>query len=103
VTKPKPLTVSILGEDYMVACAPEEEDALRHSANFLDERMREIRGKGKVMSNERIAVMAALNISHELLNIQQNSGSSEEQLTKRVKALREKVEMALNMSNQLEL
>ncbi len=65
--------VKILDKEYQVACPREERQALMESAQLLDERMKAIRGSGAVIGLERIAVMAALNLSHELL--QAKSGS----------------------------
>jgi cell division protein ZapA len=59
--------VKILDKEYQVACPREERQALMESAQLLDERMKSIRGSGAVIGLERIAVMAALNLSHELL------------------------------------
>lgn len=59
--------VKILDKEYLVACPEEERDALLRAARHLDTKMREIRSSGKVFGTERIAVMAALNITHELL------------------------------------
>jgi len=61
--------VSILDKEYQVACPPEQQAELLLSARHLDEQMRAIRATGKVVGLERIAVMAALNISHELLQM----------------------------------
>jgi cell division protein ZapA len=61
------VTVNILDKDYQVACPPEERDALIMAARDLDSRMRVIRNSGNIIGLERIAVMAALNLSHELL------------------------------------
>lgn len=63
--------VKILDKEYQVACPPEERGALLQSAQVLDERMRMIKNSGSVIGLERIAVMAALNLSHELLQAQQ--------------------------------
>jgi cell division protein ZapA len=59
--------VKILDKEYLVACPEEEQEALLRAARHLDSKMREIRASGKVFGTERIAVMAALNITHELL------------------------------------
>lgn len=59
--------VKILDKEYQVACPREERQALMESAQLLDERMKAIRATGAVIGLERIAVMAALNLSHELL------------------------------------
>ena len=60
-------SVTILEKEYQVACPPDQQAELLLSARHLDEQMRAIRSTGKVIGLERIAVMAALNISHELL------------------------------------
>jgi len=67
--------VKILDKEYQVACPREERQALVESAQLLDERMKAIRGTGAVIGLERIAVMAALNLSHELLQAK-TSGTS---------------------------
>jgi cell division protein ZapA len=59
--------VYILDKEYLVACPEEERDALKASAKYLNDRMTEIRGSGKVVGIDRIAVMAALNLAHEIL------------------------------------
>lgn len=59
--------VKILDKEYLVACPEEEREALLRAARHLDNKMREIRSSGKVFGTERIAVMAALNITHDLL------------------------------------
>lgn len=61
------VTVSILDKDYRVACGEEERAELQASARLLHERMSRIRASGTVIGLERIAVMAALNIAHELI------------------------------------
>ncbi|MFA0809858.1 cell division protein ZapA [Microbulbifer epialgicus] len=61
------VTVSILGKEYRVACADSERAGLQASARLLHERMSRIRTSGTVIGIERIAVMAALNIAHELI------------------------------------
>lgn len=62
------LTVKILEKEYRVACPPAEKDSLIASADMLNRKLNEIKSKGSVIGTERIAVMAALNMSHEVLN-----------------------------------
>lgn len=93
---PKPVTVTILGEEYLISCQPEEKEALEQSAQMLDQRMKEIRSSGKVLSSERIAVMAGLNISNELLNQQQQTSTESSRIDNQLRSLREKIETALN-------
>lgn len=63
------VTVNILDRDYQVSCSPEEEESLKSAAAFLDGKMREVRERGNVIGIDRIAVMAALNIAHEYLQL----------------------------------
>ena len=63
----KSLDISIMGRTYKVNCADDERDALLEAVGYLDQKMNEIKSGGRVGSVERIAVMAALNIAHELL------------------------------------
>lgn len=64
----KGVDVNILGREFTVSCTEEERPALLETVKFLDKKMRDIRDTGKVVGVDRIAIMAALNISHELLN-----------------------------------
>jgi len=64
---PRSIDIHILGRAYKVACSREEESALIAAADLLDEKMREIRENSKVIGAERIAIMAGLNLAHELL------------------------------------
>ncbi|NYT65540.1 cell division protein ZapA [Alcaligenaceae bacterium] len=66
--------VSILGRDYSLACVPEQKDALMAAVRLVDQRMLAVKGTGKVASNERIAVMAALQIASELLAMRAPDG-----------------------------
>ena len=62
------LTVNILDKEYRVACPSSEKDGLKASAELLNDRLDEIKESGSVLGTERIAVMAALNLSHEVVN-----------------------------------
>ncbi len=98
----RPLSVRILDKEYMVACAPEERTELLDSAEFLSGRMREIRDGGKVVGLDRVAVMAALNLAHELITQRNRESGSEQAVGQRVRALRERVESSLQKGQQLE-
>ncbi|MBL0142578.1 MAG: cell division protein ZapA [Betaproteobacteria bacterium] len=63
----KGLTIQILGREFRVACPEGEEKQLQSSVDFLNDRMRALRDTGRITGNERIAIMAALNIAHEFL------------------------------------
>ena len=62
------LTLSLLGREFRVSCPEGEEQTLLACADLLNRKMREVRDTGKVVGNERIALMAALNIAHELVS-----------------------------------
>lgn len=64
---PRSIDINILGRAYKVACSREEETALVSAADYLDEKMRLIREESKVIGAERIAIMAGLNLAHDLL------------------------------------
>ena len=81
------VSVNILDKEFQVSCGADEVDALTASARHLDEQMQVIRDAGKVVGLDRIAVMAALNISHELLQAEGTSA--------RISELTEKVNQAL--------
>lgn len=98
----EPVSVRIMDKEYLIACPKEERNALQDTARYLDARMREIRDGGKVVGVERIAVMAALNIAHEMLQnraLQENESHS---MSARIRALQEKIELALNEGKQME-
>jgi len=96
------VSVRILEKEYQVACLPEERSELLDSAEFLNAKMREIRDGGNIVGLDRIAVMAALNLSHELLKIR-NRGESKQDVDRRVRQMRERVESTLAKGPQLDL
>jgi cell division protein ZapA len=61
------LSITILDKEYRVACPPGEQESLQASANELNKKLTEIKAKGAVIGTERIAIMAALNLCHEML------------------------------------
>jgi cell division protein ZapA len=63
------IDVTILGRPFRIACTEDEKPELLKAVSYLDGKMREIRGSGKVIGVERIAIMAALNMAHELLSV----------------------------------
>ena len=62
------LDVAIMGREFRVACPEEEREGLLQAVSYLDRKMREIRDSGKVIGLERIAIMAAINITHDYLS-----------------------------------
>ncbi|MFQ3200537.1 MAG: cell division protein ZapA [Zhongshania sp.] len=96
------ITLKILDKEYQVACPPEEQTALMQAAQFLDQKMRGIRTSGKVVGLERIAVMAALNISYEMLQAKQDTRPTAAE-TQTVNNISSKVEQTLQRCKQLDI
>ncbi|OUS18209.1 hypothetical protein A9Q88_01460 [Gammaproteobacteria bacterium 50_400_T64] len=71
------VTILVLDKEYQVHCPPDQRDALLRAALELDQRMRTIRQSGNVIGLERIAIMAALNLSYDLLDSQHRATESE--------------------------
>ena len=95
MTQAKTLTVQILDKDYCIACPADERANLENAARYLDGKMREIRSGGKVIGADRIAVMAALNITHDLLHKQQRLDQEADSTRAKVRDLLERVDLVL--------
>ncbi len=87
-------TVKILDREYQIACREEERADLMAAAEMVNERMKAIRGRGNVIGTDRVAVMTALNMAHELLALQQTRNTCE-RMRDRVDSLQERVGQAL--------
>ena len=96
MSKPlQPVSLNILGKEYKIACAPDEQEALINSAHQLDKQMRKIRDTGKVAGADRIAVLAALNLAHDLSASAAKGGSAAPDISARLIDLRQKIENVL--------
>ncbi len=91
----QPVTLTILGKEYKIKCADDEKNDLIHSAEQLDQKMRDIRLTGKVSGAERVAVLAALNLTHELSQIKKNSTPESTVLNKKLQKMYLKIETVL--------
>lgn len=91
---PGRVSVMILDKEYLVSCTDEEQAALKEAAELVTERMREVRDGGRVVGAERIAVMVALNLANEVLQLRRREVKLEG-TTAQIRALRERVEAAL--------
>ncbi|HEX9181393.1 MAG TPA: cell division protein ZapA [Burkholderiales bacterium] len=101
MTDAKTFDVSILGKSYRVSCSDDERDELLEAVAYLDRRMREIRESGKVIGGERIAVMAALNIAHELLTTRLGAGFDLGEFKRRIGRMQEAIDRALAEQDEL--
>ncbi len=103
MSQSKSVTVTILEKEYQVACPEEQQAALITSARYLDQQMRAIRDTGKVVGGERIAVMAALNISYELLQANAQGETQQIAASEDVEQLNRKLDEALQDLRQLQI
>ena len=86
-TAAEPVNVRILDRDYTVGVTPEERNSLLAAARMLDERMREVRGNNRMVAMERIAVLAALNLAHELEILREENRTRDRALANALDAL----------------
>jgi cell division protein ZapA len=91
----KTLEVKILDRELRIACPEEERGELLDAVAYLDKRMREIRDAGKIASVERIALMAALNITHELLGMKVGRGIDLSDFKRRMNSMQAAIDQAL--------
>ena len=94
------LDIVLMGREYRVACVPEEREALQDAVAFVDEKMRELGEKTK-SSGERLAVMTALNLAHELLSIKLPGGFDMQEFRRRIGAMQTRLDEALASQEQL--
>ncbi|MBA4142754.1 MAG: cell division protein ZapA [Nitrosospira sp.] len=80
----KTMDVTIMGREFRVVCPDGEREELLQAVTYLDKRMREIRDSGKVVGSERVTIMAALNITHELLTARNREGFDTEEFRRRI-------------------
>ena len=93
--KPQPVSLIIMGKEYRIACDPEEQDDLIHSAQQLDVQMRKMRDSGKIAGPDRIAVMAALNLAHELQMMKNQNAILNQRLSECLTKMSHKIENVL--------
>lgn len=98
-----PVNISILGKEFQVSSPESEHQQLLQAANFLDQRMKEIRESGKVIGLDRIAIMAALNLSYELLSKSDVNVADESIINAKIQQLNERIDDSLESCKQIEL
>ena len=101
MAEPKTIEVNLLGRSYRVACDDGEREALMQAVAYLDTKMNEIRKQGKVMGAERIAVMAALNVAHELLSMKLGGGFDLGAAKRRLTELESQLDAAIAKQEKL--
>lgn len=101
MSKGEGIDVSILDRSFRIACSEAERPALMEAVGYVDRKMREIRDSNKVLGNERIAIMAALNIAHELLSVRVGDGFDMAAFKRRMNSMAAAIDQALDAQNDL--
>ena len=94
----EPVSVHILEREYTIGVEPGERSSLMAAAKLLDSKMREVRGSNKMAAVDRVAVLAALNMAHELQQLRDENSARERELSRTLGDLHRKLDGALGSS-----
>lgn len=86
------ISVNILNKNYKIKCPPEKAFELQQAAEHLDEQMRRMRQSGAISSTDSLAIVSALNISHELLHLKKQKNQYIDSMHERIHALQKRIE-----------
>ena len=95
IDNPSTTSVKILDKEYRIGCPRDEESSLHRAAHHLNDKMKEIKAGGKVIGLERIAVMAALNMSYELLKMKDSQLENNTDAQQQIQDMMGKLDQAL--------
>ncbi len=95
IADPKALQISVMGREFRVACPEHEQKGLLEAVDYLNKKMDEIRDNGKVVGLERIAIMATLNIAHELLSTKVGGGFDIAEVKRRMNHMETMLDQAM--------
>jgi cell division protein ZapA len=98
VSSTEPISVHILDREYTIGVEPGERSSLMAAAKLLDGKMREVRGSNKMAAVDRVAVLAALNMAHELQQLRDDNSARERELARTLGELHRKLDGALGSS-----
>lgn len=99
--EPKGLQINIMGREFRVACPEEEQKGLLEAVDYLNQKMHEIKDHGKVIGLERIAIMAALNITHEFLSTKVGGGFDIAEIKRRMASMETLLDQAISDQSEL--
>ncbi len=92
-------TIELMGKPYQIRCQEQEVSALQKAANYLNNTMKELCPDGKLMAMEKLAVMAAINLASQLLELETKTDQNTHFLNQRLDNLQTKLEYALEPEN----
>jgi len=88
----EPVNVRLLDREYTIGVEPDERDSLLAAAKLLDGKMREIRSANRMAAVDRVAVLAALTLAHELQQLRNDSDSRDRELSRTLNELQRKLD-----------
>jgi cell division protein ZapA len=88
----EPVTIRLLDREYTVGCEPDERDGLMAAARLLDAKMREVRGSNRMAALDRVAVLTALNLAAELLQVKSADGSQDQAIARTLGEMNRKLD-----------
>ena len=100
-TEPKGLQITIMGRELRVACPEDEQKGLLEAVDYLNKKMQDVRDNGKVIGIERIAIMAALNITHEFLSTRVGGGFDIGEIKRGMTRMEAAIDQAMSEQNTL--
>ena len=90
----EPVSIRLLDREYTVGVEPGERDSLMAAARLLEAKMREVRGANRMAAVDRVAVLAALNMAHELQQLRDGASGRTDELERTLEALRRRLDAA---------
>ncbi len=96
-----PVTINILDKEYLISCNEDEREQLHTAVTYLNTKMLDMKNSGRVIGSERIAVMTALNLAHDLLAYKQENDDYTSSVDTTIQRLQSKIDEALTKGNQL--
>ena len=96
-------TIEILGKYYPIRCPESELASLQEAATFLNQKMIDVQDSGKVINLERIAIITALNIAHDYLQLDQQKSSFMSKISQRISSLQDRLDTVMHETRQTEM
>ena len=91
----EPVSIRVLDREYTVGVEPDERDSLMAAAKLLDAKMRDVRGANRMAAVDRVAVLAALNLAHELQQLRNDNTARDRELARTLGELQGKLDALL--------
>ena len=96
MSEPRAVSIRVLDREYTVGVGSDELDGLMAAARLLDTRMREVRGANRMAAIDRVAVLAALNLAHELEQLKRSNEQRDREITRSLQAMQARIDAMLD-------